>query len=64
MTFLITEKQEGKNMYQKDEFRRTSDHRETSDPKTIMSELKMFSQNLYRKRSMKTEEKCPKYLSE
>ena len=34
----------------------SEEHGETRDPKIIMSELKMFYQNLYRKRSAKTEE--------
>ena len=37
---------------------------ENRDPKIIMSELKPYYQNLYRKRSVKTEEECLKYLSE
>ena len=37
---------------------------ETCDPKITMSELKTYYQNLYRKRSVKTEEDCLKYLSE
>ena len=40
------------------------EHGETCDPKIIMSELKMFYQNLYRKWSVKTEKECPKYISE
>ena len=41
----------------------SEEHRETCDPKIIMSELNMFYQYLYRKWSVKTEEECLKYLS-